>query len=187
MRCFVAIQLDQQITEVLAAAKQLFRDVQGKIAYVKREQIHLTLKFLADVPESKLPDVKSAVQTVATAAQPFEFSIAKLGCFPPRGQVRVIWVGIDAPPQLLTLQQACEEQFAQIGFQLESRPFKPHLTIGRAKFLSDSTTCRQIIDANQTFHAGTQTVEKITLFSSQLKPTGAVHTPLTHAALALQH
>ncbi len=183
MRCFIAIQLDDQIIRSLAQAQGLFANLEGEVRWVKPQQMHLSLQFLGDVPDKDVPDITAVIEVAAREVQPFEFSVEQLGCFPEKGPIRVIWTGVDGPEELFKLQRACQDGLAELGFKAEKRAYKAHLTLGRAKSVPGSSVYRQVIDAHRTFRAGSQFVDKIVLFSSQLRPSGAVHTALAEVRL----
>lgn len=186
MRCFIAIKLDDQIIRSLAQVQGLFESLEGKVRWVKSQQMHLSLQFLGDVLDKDVPDIIAVMEVAARDVQPFEFSIGQLGCFPDKGPIRVIWAGVDGPDELFKLQRACQDGLAELGFKAEKRAYKAHLTLGRAKSVPDSGVYRQVIDAHRTFSAGREFVENIVLFSSQLRPSGAVHTVLAEVPLGLQ-
>jgi len=184
MRCFVAIELDQPIKQALLEAQRLFQDLPGRVNWVKPEQMHLTVKFLGDVPDQQVPDVAKVLQRCAGAAGPFQFRVGRLGCFPERGPIRVLWAGVQAPQPLFDIQQACETALAELGFDPEQRRYSPHLTLGRVRFVKNSNVYRQVIEENTAFEAGVQTADRIVLLSSRLLRTGAVYTPVATLPLA---
>jgi 2'-5' RNA ligase len=95
-----------------------------------------------------------------------------VGTFPERGQPRVLWVGLEMPPEALALQEACERIALGAGFPPERRAFKPHLTLGRWK----DGGRRPVLPAAADLGGGA--VDRLVLFRSELKPSGAVYTPL---------
>jgi 2'-5' RNA ligase len=179
MRCFVALDLDEAIRAKLVSAQRLFRDLPGKMAWVKPEQMHLTIKFLGDVPDEKLNPAAKLIEQCTQQVEAFDFSIGKLGAFPPSGrQIRVLWVGVDAPPDLTKLNELCEQAFVALDIPPETRMFSPHLTIARIKYTAQAEAFRRIITQHADFAIGTQLADRVVLYASELRPAGAVHTPL---------
>jgi len=184
MRCFLAIELDDVIKAQLGLAQSYFKDLAGKVSWVKPQQIHLTVKFLGEVPEEKIDQAARILQQCAGEVSPFEFSIEGLGAFPPSGrQIRVLWVGMTTPAELVKLNDLCQEAFVELGCPAERRKFTPHLTIARVRQTEQADAFRRIIAEHKDFTAGTQYADHVVLYSSQLNPSGAIHTPLATVPL----
>ncbi len=177
MRCFIAAELDKHIKQKLTDAQNLFRNLDGKFSWTKREQMHLTIKFLGSVPDSKIDELKRTISIALDNAsiKPFEFSVNGLGSFPPARSPKILWVGVEQKSELLRLYDAIENELNSIGFPREQRKFTPHLTIARIKSKINTNACLKIIENNANFSAGNQRIEHITLFSSELKPSGAIY------------
>lgn len=187
MRCFIAINLDDAVKAALAKIQGKFRDLPGKVSWTNSDQMHLTLKFLGELPDDKIDQAAKLLEQCAGQVGTFDFTIAGLGAFPPGDrQLRVLWVGIDAPPELIKLNELCEQAFDELGVPAEKREFKPHLTIARIRQTKQPDTFRRVIAENKDFVAGTQSAEKVVLYASELEPTGAIHTPLATIALGKQ-
>jgi RNA 2',3'-cyclic 3'-phosphodiesterase len=184
MRCFIAVELDEAIKDRIEAAQQLFKHLGGKVGWCHRGQMHLTLKFLGEVPEDLIPKAVEALKAAVGEMAPFEMTVEGLGSFPPSGQPRILWVGVRECPPLFELQERIEKQFNPLGFPREDRDFSPHLTLGRVRERIDTKTCLAVLTQQKNFFAGTQQVEKVILFSSILKPTGAVYTPVISIPLS---
>lgn len=186
MRCFVALEIDDTIKDRLEAAQGLFRPLGGKVGWCSRGQMHLTLQFLGEAPDDRVPPVVEALRSAAAAIPAFEFTVAGLGAFPPSGSPRVLWVGIQRCEPLIELQRRVEAALEPLGFPPEDRAFTPHLTLGRVKERVDARAYRRVIAENAGFVAGVQPATRVVLFSSQLKPTGSVYTPVADVALRKQ-
>ncbi len=187
MRCFLAIELPTDVRDQIAALQEELRATVRSVRWTRPEQIHLTLKFLGDVPDAEVAGVCAAVGETAKACPPFELEIGGAGCFPGGGPVRVVWAGIARPAaELAACQQGCEARLAELGFKPEGRPYTPHLTIGRLNDFRDSARVRSEVEAQAAFHAGRLTVTELTLFESVLRPTGAEHHVISRARLGGQ-
>ncbi len=185
MRCFVAVELTETVRKRLAGLQQRFSDLGRSVRWVRPDAMHLTVKFLGDVPDQQLPAASQAVADVARQCRPFEFAVRSTGCFPPRGNVRVIWVGVEETSgELAACKRRCEDAFSALGFPRESRPFSPHLTLGRVKDPRRAGNLRQLIAAQADFKAGTVSAGELVLFESRLSPQGAQYAVVHRGVLA---
>lgn len=188
MRLFVAVDMDAHTREALAGAQRRLRDraIGGSvIRWVRPEQLHLTLVFLGEIPES-LANAVIGRYAEPVGLSPFTVSFRGAGAFPSRGAPRALWIGLgEGERQLLVLQQVMADRARSVGIQLEARAFSPHLTVGRWKESRPSD--RRLVGevtADETI-ARTR-VERATLYHSRLGASstgGPTYTPLAHATL----
>jgi len=189
IRTFIAIELDEEL-------KGNLRRLQGRLGeqiaprsvrWVRPEGIHLTLKFLGDTPEDKVPAIQSALAQAVASITPFTFTVGGLGCFPNTRRPRVVWVGLSEPTgALAALRNAVEARVAPIGFPTEKRPFRPHLTLGRVQRNASESEVREIGEVVTIAAIGTideMAVSTVFHIRSDLRPTGAVYTKLCEAEL----
>jgi len=183
LRLFVAIDLPAPITRALAAHTAPLR-VDRAVRWVAPESLHLTLKFLGDTPEERVPEVIGALEEATGAHGPLDLVIGGFGTFPHRGPARVLWVGVDGDLDgLAALAAAVERSLAPLGWPPEERPFTPHVTLGRARKGSPRRAVHALTDLGE---VGRFTAEALVLFASELKSTGAVHVPLASVPLRVQ-
>jgi 2'-5' RNA ligase len=182
-RTFICIELPDRIRLAIAALQSQLKPDRSQISWVKPSNIHLTLKFLGNVPVRRVTDVIHAVTRAATVVAPFEIIVGGTGCFPTAHNPRVLWVGLAVLPEPLTrLYDAIESELAAHGYARESRKFSPHLTIARireprgGRELTGELIARGF--ENQAFDA-----HEVIVMRSEPKPTGAVYTPLAAAPL----
>jgi len=185
MRCFIALELDDEIKQRLETAQGWFKEVRGKIGWTNRSQMHLTLKFMGEVAEDRVSAIVDMMRGAARQVPVFEICVEGLGAFPPSGTPRVLWAGIKTCSSLSALQGLIERGCGELGFSPEDREFSPHLTLGRIKERIDGAACRRVLQEHQGFSAGIQSVRRVILFSSRLQPTGAVYTAVAEAELGL--
>jgi 2'-5' RNA ligase len=183
MRCFLAIEFPKVIHDHLAQLQDRLGPQVGGVAWARSEQIHLTLKFLGEVPDADVPKAIEAAKMVASGYGPLDLTVAGAGCFPPSGPARVLWVGIASPPQLLACQQECEQAFASLGIPPENRSFHPHLTLGRVKDFHAGRSARAAIEQVADFQAGHFTARELVFFQSVLQRTGPIYTALARLPL----
>jgi len=174
MRLFVALELDERAEALLADCQGRLKAVQRQLRWVRPDQIHLTLKFLGEVPEAQVPAICQALESLAVH-EPVEFGIAGIGWFGPPSSPRVIWIGVEEPTgRLEALQKACESALADLGFAPERRPFKPHLTLGRVRRGRGGRQISQAVARLEADGVGPldQRCDQVVLFESRLRPQG---------------
>ena len=190
LRLFIAIELTPDVHLALAQLQAtLKRQLPPKVVrWTKPEGIHLTLKFLGDTPQGKVQAVIQEMTTATAGFAPFEFQVAGFGCFPNPRKARVLWVGIPEPPKPLAgLQRAVDLHMHTLGYEKETRPFSPHLTLGRVnKTISpgERQQLAEVIAKTQVAQLGTVPVHEVILFQSDLLPGGAIYTALARVPLA---
>lgn len=184
MRLFAAIELDPAIRRKLTRLQTELALHGRGIRWVGDDQMHLTVKFLGEVPDADVPAVCEMLREIAQATSPFEFSVEGVGCFPPAGSVRVIWAGLSEPSgRLAACRDACEARYADLGFKPERRGFTPHLTLARVKQASLSSAIRAAVTRRPDFSAGRQCVHELVMFESQLRREGAEYVPVCRCEL----
>jgi 2'-5' RNA ligase len=184
IRAFVAIPLPEDLLDQLGRLqRRLEVDAPpNSIRWVRKEGIHLTLKFLGDTNRKKLPEITAALGAVARHAPPCTISVKNLGCFPNPRRPRVLWVGVEEPTErLAVLQDAIEEVLVPFGHEREERGFHPHLTLGRVRRRVSHDDKEAIGELVKASHIGTLSefeADQFTLIRSVLKRTGAEYTDL---------
>jgi 2'-5' RNA ligase len=187
-RSFIAVEIPDEVHgAIVSTTLNLQRAVsRSLVRWVEPKNIHLTLKFLGDVSPADLEHMADALKAELSALKPFEMSVGGLGAFPDIRRPRVIWVGLKAPAALAALQHAVEAVASRFGFSAEQRPFSPHLTIGRVgQHLSpvDLAKIKSGIESTTVGDLGCVWVEAVVVFKSDLRPGGAVYTPLYYLPL----
>lgn len=189
LRTFIAIELDDELEDNLRRLQDQLRErvAPGSVRWGRPGGIHLTLKFLGDTSLDTVEEVKVALAQAAAEVGPFAFTVAGLGCFPNTRRPRVVWVGLQEPTGTLArLRDAVEAHVAPLGFPTESRPFRPHLTLGRVQRRASKSEVREIGEVVAGSIIGTideMAVHAVSYIKSDLKPSGAVYTTLLEAAL----
>jgi 2'-5' RNA ligase len=183
MRLFVAIEFDEPVRRRLVDVQDRLRRAADGVRWIPGEQLHVTVKFLGEVRDDRLAEVSGALEAAAADVSPFSIRIAECGCFPPRGGVRIVWVGAaQAPEPLLACVQSVEGQMQRIGFPKEHKRFSPHVTIGRVREDRSAGAIRSAVSA-QRIEPIEQPVNSMTLMSSVLSPKGPTYSPVSRAAL----
>jgi RNA 2',3'-cyclic 3'-phosphodiesterase len=187
LRLFIAIELNNNIWGQLEyVIKYLQTQDLPSVRWVPIRNTHLTLKFLGEVPEERLPALNMLITRVATQFNPFYMISSGLGAFPNARQPRVLWAGIRAPDELNKLQQAVENETRRQNYPVETRPFNGHLTLGRVAETIQTPEANRITQAFSGIDAsdlGTVLVQSIHLFKSDLQPNGPIYTSIFKAPL----
>jgi RNA 2',3'-cyclic 3'-phosphodiesterase len=182
IRAFLAVDPPQEIFNGLIKIQERLRKaIQGDIRWVRPEGIHLTLKFFGYVYESDIANISHVVKNNVANMKALMLNVRNLGAFPSVNRPRVLWLGIDGDTDaLINLQTEIDAGFQDYGFKKEDRPFKPHLTLARIKEPKGLVGLAETVTKNEDYIAGSFTVSGLTLFKSDLKPTGAIYTKLAH-------
>ncbi|HNQ78503.1 MAG TPA: RNA 2',3'-cyclic phosphodiesterase [Acidobacteriota bacterium] len=184
MRAFVAIETGEEIRKVLSSLLGRLAPAGGGISWVRPEQMHLTLHFFEELPEGDLEKISDALGLAASSTKPFTLEIKDTGSFGPAGSPRVFWCGVGGDLHALReLQAKIEKNLEEAGFRGDGKAFKPHLTLGRNKTGSRQDRVRTLLEGLRDYSVGSFRVEGVTLFRSELRKEGALHTPLEHFAL----
>lgn len=169
-RLFIAFTLPAPVRDVVAALAQPIPGVNC----TRPEQLHLTLRFLGDVPEAQIEPMIARLAQVQVA--PFILPIEGVGAFPPGRPPRVLWSGVGAGhPRLFQLRQRLDDALLASGLALDVRTFHPHVTLARCTENAAAPVTRWLA-AHRDFTAPPFRVEAFDLYASDLQPEGAVHT-----------
>ncbi|NLF24878.1 MAG: RNA 2',3'-cyclic phosphodiesterase [Deltaproteobacteria bacterium] len=183
MRLFVAVNLCDQVKAELLRLQEILLRRCPEIRPIAAAQMHLTLKFLGEVEDANLPAARSAMQHAALQNASFTARLCGCGCFPEKGRLRVVWVGLDAADgALTTLNQSLEECFEAGGFSREDRSFSAHITIGRARREGAGPKVRNVV-AGLEPKPLEQPVASISLIESRLEPAGPNYSVLAEECL----
>jgi 2'-5' RNA ligase len=184
IRSFVAIELSDETRDKLGSTQALLKSkgISDQVRWVRPRGIHLTLKFLGDVPIDKVQEIVVAIRQASEGTGPFSLSFGGLGCFPNVRRPNVIWVGIFGDTETLVhLQGRVENRLAVLGFPPEKRKYTPHLTLGRLGRHVSSKERGRLGGMIQTERIDTLAeleVCEISLMKSVLSPAGAQYSRL---------
>jgi RNA 2',3'-cyclic 3'-phosphodiesterase len=183
LRAFVASELPGELLSALEQVQTDLRQRGVRARWVRAGSIHLTLKFLGNIPAEQVTAVAEAMQAAAGRYSLLHLKAAGIGVFPGLRRPRVLWVGLSGETTGLTdLQQDLDRGLSTLGFAKEERGFRAHLTIGRFSERESVLTAEMLASyAARTF--GEFVVRELVLFQSDLQPAGPVHTALARAQL----
>ena len=182
MRCFIAISLPDSIHNKLSEIQTRLKKYNADIGWTRPEGIHLTLKFLGEISEDKIPPLKVIMEQVSANQTPFELEIGSTGMFPDARRPRVFWVGISQGIEQITkLANQLDTQISELGFPKEERKFNPHLTLGRVRSPKNLPAVTNYFLEETHLRLGKITVEHISLYQSILKSSGAEYIALVQS------
>ena len=182
MRLFFAIELGDALLDALELETAALRAKVPDLAWTTREKRHLTLKFLGDVSAEAAPRLVDAVDRVAAATRPIGMIVREVGAFPNFRRARVVWIGVEQDPRLELLHHDLESACEDVGFEVEGRPFRPHITLARVRTPLVVERARALARAARSVRLQVvEQVNRITLYESTLAPSGA-HYRRVHVA-----
>jgi 2'-5' RNA ligase len=184
MRLFIAIELPETIKQAIAVVQARLKADGASANWTRPEGIHLTLKFLGEVEEAKVPGIVQALDNAARGSGPLKLSVAGAGAFPNGKVPRVLWLGVTGDlERLASLQMAVEDAMEKQGFEREARKFSPHLTLARIKFPKPRDNWQERIDSVRGVELGSFEATQICLMQSELRREGAVYTEIARIEL----
>jgi len=187
IRTFIAVELNPTLKQAIAGVQEgLKRELQGlaagvRLQWVRVDSIHLTLKFLGDIEQGRVGNILHVLEEVGRDYEPFSIDVKGFGVFPNLRAPRVLWMGLaDQADVLIRLAGSIDAALAPLGFQIEPKPYSPHLTLARVKeqariianALTDSGVMRDVTSR------GTLPVQAMALMKSELTPSGSVYSRL---------
>jgi len=185
IRTFIAIAVDPVIITRLAGVQQQLRAAGADVGWTRPEGMHITLKFLGNVPQERMPAIGEALDAVAVRFAPFTISVEGTGGFPTVQRPRVLWAGIRAGSETLTaMAAAVDDALAALDFPRDARPFRAHLTLGRVKSPANLSGLSALLEAHARDSFGEMTAADMLLMRSELSPQGARYTALHRAGFA---
>ena len=188
MRVFLAIELDSETRSSLEIFQGEMRGLLPSINWVRPQSWHLTIKFLGEIDENQLKPIQGAVENAVSHCTSFSLKIEGFGGFPHLHRPRVLWAGVSGQvEELHLLASHVDESLTPLGFPAESKPFRAHLTLARAKDkgreVGLALSKLKLLENDHFF--GNLMVERLCLFKSELNPTGAIYQRLWEIPLPL--
>lgn len=179
-RAFVAVDLDGR----LGAEKLLteLRTSGADLKLVEMQNLHLTLRFLGDTDESRVGDIRRAMEDSVGGASPFELRFRGMGVFPNRNYIKVVWIGLDGAEPLVRIAQKLDDALGRAGFGREGK-FSPHLTVARVRSPRNRDRLLGLLDEHKDEGLGSMTVNRIALKKSVLAAAGPTYTTVEEVTL----
>lgn len=190
-RTFIALEMNEDLQRHLSGVIRQVAQVLPDIRWVNPSGIHLTLAFLGELDDEQLASAEQAAEIAAQQSRLFSYRLSHLGVFGSQRSPRVIWMGIDEPTGALTsVHRALQQTLVARGFEIDTRPFSPHLTLARVKSSLKAEEQQQLQlllskeQANR-FASKRYTAHALHVVKSELLRSGAQYTVLRECRFSL--
>ena len=178
IRTFLSIPVPLEVRSKKNMLYSTLEESPAKINWVKNVQLHLTIKFLSHTPESIIEKIINEVGSVTSTLRPFEIIIESTGCFPIKERPRVLWMGVNGNlDPLYDLFTKIDSALDLLGFPKEKQGYTPHITLARIKYPQKWTPDISTF-LNSSYDPIDFPIDRVQYFSSELLPSGTVHTLL---------
>tara|TARA_Y100000758_G_scaffold303107_1_gene273032 strand:- start:1375 stop:1950 length:576 start_codon:yes stop_codon:yes gene_type:complete len=179
IRTFVSIPVPDAVSGLQDILRSAIPERFGHIEWVKKDLLHLTLKFVGDTPESSFKSIQDELEKIAKTTETIQLKIEGTGCYPIKERPRVLWSGITGEiSKLEKLFKEIQSSLESLGFYKDDKPFHPHITLGRSKYPQKRTPDIASFLA-KSYDPISFRVEKIQFITSELFPNGPVYTILS--------
>jgi 2'-5' RNA ligase len=185
-RVFLAVSLPIRIIEEVGQLQSKLREAAAgakmKVRWVPPPNMHVTLKFLGEIPEEAVQAIRDELGSRLAERAPVHLEVREVGAFPNASRPRVLWVGVESANKALEhLAGEIDGCLEELGFPREKRPFHPHLTLGRVKH-----GAANVLEEHKELSFGECTIHEVVLYKSTLRRSGAEYTALARFPLAAQ-
>ena len=183
MRIFIGLKLDKNVQDEIEKFLKPFKKLSSPIRWVKPQNIHITLKFIGEVPGEKYSQMEENLTAATFNTGPFNLTLAGCGKFGKKESLNILWTGIAPNQKLEHIYNTIEDTLEKSGIEKETRPFKPHITVGRNKKNFNFKSFFKIIEEKKDLPITEFTVDGFQLFKSRLTPSGPVYSILKEIPL----
>jgi len=170
-RGFIAVDIPP--SPPLESLAEQLRTASASLKVVSTDQLHLTVKFLGEAEEGLVPEIMTAIREACADVRPFDVTVRGTGAFPSLSRMNVIWVGVEGAEPIGRIAAALEASLESLGFELERRPWKAHVTLARVKGHRDLDRVRRILETRRDDVFGHHRIDRIHLKKSVLTSGGA--------------
>jgi 2'-5' RNA ligase len=179
MRIFIALDIPAEVRARLTEYMETARALAPDARWARVEGLHVTLRFVGEISDARVPEMKNALAAVTSA--PFAVRFGGVGFFPNARAARVFWAGVEGGDELPRLASAVDAALAKLGIAREEKPYHPHLTLARAGARPLRELQPLLTAAPPQF--GTMTAREFFLYQSQPQKGGSKYTKLERFAL----
>jgi len=182
MRIFLAIDFPEEIKEKLLQRMHLFKKLFPQFKWIKKPALHLTLKFIGEVPDTTIPGIYNQLKEAFMHLDPFNLVTGSLGFFPSAKRPRVFFLDLKKSDPLAMCYSIIENKLEPSGIEKDKKAFHPHITLARIKNLDLTIEQSQTLQS-QSMPEMLIKVNEIILMQSELSATGARYTPVQRFSL----
>ena len=188
VRAFIALPLPELVRDHLRAIRERLLPYHFPLRWVSPENVHLTLKFLGDIPHDTVPALSAAMETAGRDGVPLSLAAKGIGVFPTVKKARVVWAGLKGETDaLIRFQAVLDKALAETGVPPETRPFRAHLTLARSKGRVEPESLTSAMAELAGVETDPFTADELVLFRSKLSPRGATYSRLAAAPIGGDH
>lgn len=182
-RMFVAVEVEESVREKLVMAQEQLAKTGADLKLVEPENVHVTMKFLGEVPEEKTGAIVDALKRAVAGTGGFEAKVKGIGVFPGLNYIRVVWAGVaEGSEKFIELQRKIERELQPLGFRQE-KDFVPHLTLARVRTARGRDRLVAFVKEKGEEEFGATLVKAVELKQSKLMPSGPVYSTLARVEL----
>ncbi len=178
IRAFIAVDTDEpKLQAAIQAIQQDLRNTGADLKLVEPQNVHITLRFLGELPRQTLEQVKETI--LGLKFRPFECDFTGLGAFPNLNRVNVVWIGIrDGAKELELISENLESGLRNLGFQPDRKGFNPHVTLARVRTGRNKSPLATYIASKRDDYFARLPVSEVRLKRSTLTPSGPIYSTL---------
>ena len=185
-RLFIAVPIREEIRNQIVQC--IFSDISVRkmpLRLTAVQNLHLTLQFLGNVEEKRIPVLKQILNRIDSQAVSEELVFTGIGAFPDPSAPRIIWLGFESNDYLQKVHSLITQDLVRNGFEADRKKFKPHLTLARVKdgFDLSGGDFAYLENLRTGAEIGNSYLDRVTLFESKLQPGGPIYTPLYEKSL----
>lgn len=170
-RGFIAIEIE--VRNALKEILKKLKEINADLKVVREENTHLTLKFLGDTNEQLIDKIENTIKNSVNGITPFNVKLNKIGVFPNKRNIRVVWVGMENAENLVKIAEKLENDLQEFGFEKEKRKFSPHITIARVRSARNIENLQRFLIENENWQGYEVNIKEVKLKKSVLKKEGA--------------
>lgn len=180
MRIFIALKIPED-PSLMGPIEEL-SSIGGMKTY-GHKGLHITLSFIGEIEETRVPDIVKALTEAADGVGPFRITLKGMGSFPGKNGPRIAWIGIGSKGILETLVEKLLDCLKTYEVEHDVKQFIPHITVGRARDGLGSPTAGPVINKYEGKEFFGFVCDKLTIYSSELRPEGPIHKAISHVLL----
>ncbi|GET26748.1 RNA 2',3'-cyclic phosphodiesterase [Prolixibacter sp. NT017] len=182
-RTFIAIHIRPE-EKLLTFIRELHGKLsKSRINWVNPETMHLTLRFLGNTTKEQIGKILKEAPGIFNQRTPFDVVLKGFGKFGSTENPKVLWIGLEGNEALSELAVETGLLVQGAGFEGEERAFRPHLTLGRVKWLKEAENLKKILDDYREVVFHRIVVNEVVFYESILKPAGPVYRPIQKFSL----
>jgi 2'-5' RNA ligase len=175
MRIFTGIKLAEEAREKIFKELEPFKKIDTSMRWTEAKNVHLTIKFIGEVDDELAAQIAEVLVSTKIPLAPFPLRVSGFGKFPVGDDLHIFWAGIEDNPHLLALFNAIESLLFPLGIARETRPFHPHLTLGRNKAHYNFGPLFELLAEKSDLFLAACPVDSFQLMRSDLTPAGPVY------------